>query len=62
LSRQEIRNCLYSGKFNELLLKLSENTIFAKAWDIPIDDKEELKENGFYKKMEDVELILRFLP
>ena len=60
LSRQEIRNCLYSGKFNELLLKLSENTIFAKAWDIPIDDKEELKENGFYKKMEDVELILRF--
>ncbi|MFM8306360.1 MAG: hypothetical protein ACKN87_04660, partial [Microcystis aeruginosa] len=60
LSRQEIRNCLYSGKFNQLLLKLSENTIFAKAWDIPIDDKEELKENGFYKKMEDVELILRF--
>lgn len=60
LSRQEIRNCIYSGKFNELLLKLSENTIFAKAWDIPIDDKEELKENGFYKKMEDVELILRF--
>ena len=60
LSRQEIRNCIYSGKFNELLLKLSENTIFAKAWDIPIDDKEELKENRFYKKMEDVELILRF--
>ena len=60
LSRQEIRNCLYSGKFNELLLKLSENTIFAKAWDIPINDKEKLKENGFYKKMEDVELILRF--
>jgi hypothetical protein len=57
LSRQEIRNCLYSGKFNELLLKLSENTIFAKAWDIPINDKEELKESGFYKKME---LILRF--
>lgn len=60
LSRQEIRNCIYSGKFNELLLKLSENTIFAKAWDIPIDNQEKLKENGFYKKMEDVELILRF--
>ncbi len=60
LSRQEIRNCLYSGKFNELLLKLSENTIFAKAWDIPIYNQEKLKENGFYKKMEDVELILRF--
>ena len=60
LSRQEIRNCLYSGKFNELLLKLSENTIFAKAWDIPIYNQEKLKENGFYQKMEDVELILRF--
>ncbi len=60
LSRQEIRNCLYSGKFNELLLKLSENTIFAKAWNIPIDDKEKLKKNRFYKKMGDVELILRF--
>ncbi len=60
LSRQEIRNCIYSGKFNELLLKLSENTIFAKAWDIPIYNQEKLKENGFYKKMEDVELILRF--
>lgn len=60
LSRQEIRNCLYSGKFNQLLLKLSENTIFAKAWDIPIYNQEKLKENGFYQKMEDVELILRF--
>ncbi len=60
LSRQEIRNCIYSGKFNQLLLKLSENTIFAKAWDIPIYNQEKLKENGFYKKMEDVELILRF--
>ena len=60
LSRQEIRNCLYSGKFNQLLLKLSENTIFAKAWDIPIYNQEKLKENRFYQKMEDVELILRF--
>ena len=60
LSRQEIRNCIYSGKFNQLLLKLAENEIFAEAWDIPIDDEDKLKNNNLYKKMEDVELILRF--
>ena len=60
LSRQEIRNCIYSGKFNQLLLKLAENKIFAEAWDIPIDDEDKLKNNNLYKKMEDVELILRF--
>ncbi|MEM8828086.1 MAG: DUF262 domain-containing protein [Cyanobacteria bacterium P01_G01_bin.19] len=60
LSGQEIRNCIYSGEFNQLLLELAENDIFANAWGIPIDDKDKLKDNNFYKKMEDVELILRF--
>lgn len=60
LSRQEIRNCLYAGKFNNLILELSGNPIFARAWDIPIEKEEELKKNNLYKKMEDVELILRF--
>lgn len=67
LSKQEIRNCLLSGKFNELTLELSRNSIFMRAWGIP-DDKEssDLEEdfnssdNNLYKKMEDVELILRF--
>jgi hypothetical protein len=61
LSRQEVRNCLYYGKFNELLLELSRHPIFAKAWEIPIDnDSPELETNNLYKKMEDVELVLRF--
>lgn len=60
LSRQEIRNCLYYGKFNKLLLDLSKNPILADAWGIPIDDEKELKENNLYKKMEDAELVLRF--
>jgi hypothetical protein len=60
LSRQEIRNCLYSGKFNELLLELASNPIFASAWGIPIDNQGKLVSNNLYKKMEDVELILRF--
>jgi Protein of unknown function DUF262 len=60
LSNQEIRNCLYYGNFNQLLLDLSKHPIFAKAWDIPIDKPEELAKNNLYKKMEDAELILRF--
>jgi hypothetical protein len=60
LSRQEIRNCLYYGKFNQLLLELSNNSIFADAWGIPIDNKQELNKNNLYKKMEDAELVLRF--
>lgn len=61
LSQQEVRNCLYYGKFNELLLKLARHPIFAEAWGIPTDDNSrELEENTLYKKMEDAELVLRF--
>lgn len=60
LSKQEIRNCIYSGKFNQLLFELARNHIFAEAWNIPIDNPEQLANNNLYKKMEDVALILRF--
>ncbi|WP_107666780.1 DUF262 domain-containing protein [Cyanothece sp. BG0011] len=60
LSRQEVRNCLFYNKFNELLLELSANPIFAKAWGIPIDNEKERNTNTLYKKMEDAELVLRF--
>ncbi len=60
LSRQEVRNCLYYGKFNQLLLELANNSIFAEAWGIPIDDQKKLNDNNLYKKMEDAELVLRF--
>ncbi|MGF1489718.1 MAG: DUF262 domain-containing protein [Prochloraceae cyanobacterium] len=60
LSKQEVRNCIYSGKFNQLLFQLARNDIFVKAWNIPIDNPKELAKNKLYKKMEDVELILRF--
>ncbi|MEM9543963.1 MAG: DUF262 domain-containing protein [Cyanobacteria bacterium P01_E01_bin.42] len=59
LSKQEVRNCLYAGKFNDLLHKLSRNSIFTKAWGIP-ENEEKLVNNTLYKKMEDIELILRF--
>lgn len=66
LSPQEVRNCLYQGKFNDLLIELARYPIFANAWGIPIEnnDTEELSqqltENNLYKKMEDAELVLRF--
>jgi len=60
LSKQEVRNCIYSGKFNQLLFQLARNDIFVKAWNIPIDNPEELAKHKSYQKMEDVELILRF--
>ena len=63
LSRQEARHCLYNGKFDELLLELSRNPIFAEAWGIPTQNDSfdnELAKNNLYKKMEDAELVLRF--
>lgn len=60
LSPQEVRNCLYTGKFNDLLIELSKNTIFVNAWKIPIHNDQKLKNNTLYQKMEDIELILRF--
>lgn len=61
LSRQEVRNCLYYGKFNLLLLELARDPIFANAWGIPIgENSQELEKNNLYKKMEDAELVLRF--
>lgn len=60
LSPQEVRNCLYYGKFNQLLLDLSRNSIFANAWGIPINNSNKLLQNTLYTKMEDTELILRF--
>lgn len=60
LSKQEVRNCLYTGTFNDLLFELSKNQVFANAWGIPINEESQLKKNNLFKKMEDVELILRF--
>jgi Protein of unknown function DUF262 len=60
-SQQEMRNILYAGKFNALLLKLARNPIFAEAWGIPKDNNSgDLEKNSIYENMEDAELILRF--
>lgn len=68
LGRQEIRNCLFQGQLNSKLLEWSADPAFRSAWGIPNvpvnEDQEppsELAQNTMYMKMEEVELILRFL-
>ncbi|MEG4286849.1 hypothetical protein QUB68_27470 [Microcoleus sp. A006_D1] len=75
LTPQETRNALHNGKFNQLCMKLAKNDLFRKMWQLPLESEvedlllkseEELKQSEFsarlalYRKMEDVELVLRF--
>lgn len=69
LNAQELRNAVYGGRFNELLIALSGVREFTDFWDIPPwsdnmdrdgNPNEKLKSNGLYRKMEDVEIVLRF--
>lgn len=50
LNDQELRNCIYRGKYNDLLKELSEDVTFRKL--IGLKNPE--------KRMRDVELVLRF--
>lgn len=62
LTPQETRNALYNGKFNQLCIKLAQNESFRKMWKLPLqrEGEEKLLESERYRKMEDVELVLRF--
>lgn len=69
LNAQELRNALYAGPFNELVIELSRNPEFTKAWNIPSHEENtfadgtvtyELETNSYYKRMSDVEIALRF--
>lgn len=67
LERQEIRNALFPGIFNDLLVELSRHPCIRRSWDLPefhVDEmssgNRKLTESPFFQKMEDVELILRF--
>jgi len=51
LTPQEIRNCIYQGKFNDLLINLNNNKDWRKIIGLPMP----------HKRMRDIELILRFL-
>ncbi|MFA7289219.1 MAG: DUF262 domain-containing protein [Melioribacteraceae bacterium] len=50
LNDQELRNCIYRGKYNDLLWKMSEDKTFRELLDIKKPER----------RMRDVELVLRF--
>ena len=69
LNAQELRNALYAGPFNELMIELSRNDLFAQSWEIPDyaqnlradgSVSEILEKNTLYKRMSDVEIVIRF--
>ncbi len=57
LESQELRNAVYRGPFNDMIKKLAKNKDFMIMVGIDIDNPEV---NTKVKKMEDVELVLRF--
>jgi hypothetical protein len=69
LEPQETRNALFNGKLNQLCIKLARDKYFCRIWEIPEPTEEEisdniltteLTENPLFRKMTDVELVLRF--
>ncbi|WP_354674308.1 DUF262 domain-containing protein [Cupriavidus alkaliphilus] len=69
LNPQEIRNSLYSGKFNDLIIQLTRLEQFCTAFGIPpyteTNENEYYedparKNNQIYRKMGDCQLVLRF--
>ena len=75
LEDQEIRNALFGGKFNDCCMMLSENKTFKQLWGIDgitgievsenshdLDEEDNLlaAKNKLYRRMYDVELVLRY--
>lgn len=69
LTPQETRNAIFDGPLNRLCIKLSKSNALCRLWAIPEPDKNEI-DGGFalqervqhesFRRMEDVELVLRF--
>lgn len=54
---QEVRNAMFEGEFNDLLIELSENELLVKYL---VSSLETYKKSTVYKQMQDVEYVLRF--
>lgn len=68
LKRQEIRNAIYQGPVNDLILELSRHSVIRRAWGLPLYSPQEIERadsallrRPFFSEMEDAELVLRFL-
>lgn len=67
LNPQELRNALYPGTLNKLLIGLARSAPFTTAWNIPPytpgEEKsppEQLSNNALFASLADAELVLRF--
>lgn len=69
LTAQEIRNAIYGGEFNKLIVRLSRDPTFTRVWGIPpyvgadpndYYEDEARQSNSLYKTMGDCQLVLRF--
>jgi Protein of unknown function DUF262 len=70
LNHQELRNSLYSGPLNNLLIELAGGKLFDRIWGIPPYEDHYRKEDGYidaelaankrFKRMKDCEIVLRF--
>ncbi|RUV44626.1 MULTISPECIES: DUF262 domain-containing protein [unclassified Mesorhizobium] len=67
LNPQELRNSLYPGPLNALLIRLARADVFTRIWDIPPyrpnedrEPSEALLKNPLYASLADAELVLRF--
>lgn len=66
LERQEIRNALYRGAFNEMLNDITRMDDFREVWGMPrwvegeIESNPTLVADPFFAKMADAEVVLRF--
>jgi Protein of unknown function DUF262 len=66
LNQQELRNCIYSGPFNDLVVKLAALKLFRKMWGIPTPGgskiTDELRDNKLFQTMGDCQIVLRADP
>jgi len=67
LNPQELRNALYPGRLNTLLIELARSEPFTTAWNIPPytpgeedNPPEDLSRNPLFASLADAELVLRF--
>jgi hypothetical protein len=69
LEPQEARNAIFNGPLNKLCIRLARTPALCHMWGIPAPDEDELEQrklcdellsNDSFRKMDDVELVLRF--
>lgn len=67
LNPQELRNALYPGPFNAMLIRMARSGDFTDVWGIPsyvageeMEPSDTLSKNPLFASMADAELVLRF--